>query len=1672
MSAVDERVVKMRFDNATFKQEAANTQKALDNVNRAVDNSGKSKGLLNLGAQMDGVAVKASAMQVVAVTALGTIVNKAVDAGLRIAKSLTLDPLKQGFDEYELKMKSIQTILANTKGESLKTVSAALNDLNQYSDKTIYNFANMTENIGKMTTAGISLKDATATVKGFSNMAALAGGDANAAAGAMEQFAQGLQAGSIKAIDWMSLSNRGLGSQALQKAFYETAKAAGTLTDLPVGQTYEQWIKASGGFRGSLESGWLTTEVATDALKIMTGDVQSVQALMKQGFSRKTAKDMIEIANNALESATKVRTFSAFMGTLKEQVGSGFAQVFEQLIGNFNQATNLFSRMSAATGKTLGNIFNYITKVAQGWREMGGRAAILKTIKNILAPIGAILEVIAEAWTAAFGQREAGSGLASLSKGLRNITKPLQLLADLIRGSIGPITFVFRLFKIGSEIVKELAGFIGDLFEKLLGIVNLNVGGAGGGFLDFVKDLAKQIGDAVKKVSDLLDKGKSLKEAFGKVKFDFPDMPDFSLPSLPSLPSGNIGGGIDGDLPTGKFALMTAGIKGLTTQMGIFEGTSFDTSNITDGADSATSSLDKTQDKAASLGDKLGPFFSGLKDKIASFVDGMTFDDLMASFNLAVLSTFVISLARFFNTMSKSFEGFIGTGEAINGILDDVGNALKSFQTSARAKLILNIGIAIGILAASLWLLSTIPADKLAFALGALTGIAIILKVTMGALSDTIEKLDGKGINLKMLALGGSMVLFSISVLILASAMKKLSNVDWDGVAKAGIAMFGLVKAMEGLAAIKAEGILRTAFALVVVSAGLLLFAEAVEKFAGLDLDTFAEGMLYAATSLGALVFLLKGFQSSLGGAAAMVVVVGALWLLVDVIEKMASLSLATFGEGIGYIAASLLVLVLAMYGFQSSLAGAAALLVVTGALWVLVGVIEAFSNLDWGTFFKGLGMLAITLVTLTALMALMGVLSPLILAGAIAMGIFGAAIFLLGAGIALLAKGVAALILISGGVVAAISAFAVGAAIGIGVFLQTLALQAPIMKDSILKLMQTFFDGLVEGVPIIIDGIKRLWDAVMKELGGDKGGKGGGAKGAAMQATGKSWIEKLGDGVKKMIPDLVAKAVELGVKFLGELAKHAGEFGAKGALFVQNLLDGVASRIGGVVDAAVNLVVKFAEGLGNNLGKIVTAGIKLIGDFLHALAAGIRGASGVIGPGLADVLDAMKDVGVDLVKGLIEGVVSMTSEGLGAIGNLAGGMIDKAKDMFKIFSPSRVFKDIGKFVAQGLTQGIQDHAAAAIVAVASMVGGQIAVATEYISKFIQKLDQEALAATARATGLQKAAEAAAKAAEKTKKNKKDDQAAKALQRKADKATRRAERLEEQAEAAKERQERATQFEESSLIEKAKLRSEDAQNQMDDAKSAEFSAAAKLAEAQALREQAKKKGVSNKDAKKMRQQANELEKQARKQAQLADELIEKARLSARDALTYQKLAGDEAAALFQKQFDEEARADAEEEAYNKMTDAEKAVRRRQQAAELQAKANADLQKAKELAYTDLEAANELAQEAMDQADQARQYLVDAAALEEAVAQAAREGTGQSGQETGGTVVNLDPTTAASIAFGNYSDLFDAGVAAAAAGNTVEFNQYNSSPEALNPTDVYRHTNNQLAFAADKLQPAA
>lgn len=279
-TTVDERVVEMRFDNKQFEANVQTSLSTLDKLKRSLNLEGAAKGLenVNTAAQkcdmnpltnaVETVKVKFSTLEVMAVTALANITNSAVNAGRNIVSALTIDPIKTGFQEYETQINAVQTILANTssKGTTLDQVNNALDELNHYADMTIYNFTEMTRNIGTFTAAGVDLDTSVSAIKGIANLAAVSGSTSQQASTAMYQLSQALAAGTVKLQDWNSVVNAGMGGQVFQNALKETAKVHGIAID--------EMIKDEGSFRETLSKGWLTSDILTETLSKFTGGLK------------------------------------------------------------------------------------------------------------------------------------------------------------------------------------------------------------------------------------------------------------------------------------------------------------------------------------------------------------------------------------------------------------------------------------------------------------------------------------------------------------------------------------------------------------------------------------------------------------------------------------------------------------------------------------------------------------------------------------------------------------------------------------------------------------------------------------------------------------------------------------------------------------------------------------------------------------------------------------------------------------------------------------------------------------------------------------------------------------------------------------------------------------------------------------------------------------------------------------------------------------------------------------------------------------------------------------------------------------------------------------------------------------------------------------------------------
>ena len=380
-TTIDNRVVEMQFDNKNFESNVKTTLGTLDKLKQSLNLSGASKGLENvsaaakkcdlapMGSAVETVRYKFSALEVMAVTALANITNSAVNAGKRIASALTIAPIKSGLQEYETQINAVQTILANTqsKGTTIDQVNAALDELNHYADKTIYNFTEMTRNIGTFTAAGVGLEDSVASIKGIANLAAVAGSNSQKASMAMYQLSQALAAGRVSLMDWNSVVNAGMGGEVFQNALIRTSELLKTGA--------KEAIEAEGSFRESLtKHQWLTTEVLTETLKQISG-AYSEADLIAQGYTEEQAKDIVQLAKTAESAATDVKTFTQLMDTTKEALQSGWTQTWETIIGDFEEAKEVFSQLSAFFGNIIEDSAEFRNNflsgaLSSGWKQL------------------------------------------------------------------------------------------------------------------------------------------------------------------------------------------------------------------------------------------------------------------------------------------------------------------------------------------------------------------------------------------------------------------------------------------------------------------------------------------------------------------------------------------------------------------------------------------------------------------------------------------------------------------------------------------------------------------------------------------------------------------------------------------------------------------------------------------------------------------------------------------------------------------------------------------------------------------------------------------------------------------------------------------------------------------------------------------------------------------------------------------------------------------------------------------------------------------------------------------------------------------------------------------------------------------------------------------------------
>lgn len=1342
MSSIDERIVRMKFDNAQFSAGAASTMKQLDQLKAALRLEGAGQGLNEASAamgrfstsgaqeQVGTLSAKFSALQVAAITALSNIVNKAVNAGTQLAHSLTLEPIMAGFHEYETNLNSIQTILANTglKGaEGLQKVNDKLNDLNHYADQTIYNFSEMARNIGTFTAAGVTLDVATNAIKGIANLAAVSGSNAEQASAAMYQLSQALAAGKVTLEDWNSVVNAGMGGAVFQNALIETARVHGVAVD--------QFIKDEGSFRLSLQKGWLTSGILTETLSKFTGELTADQ-LKSMGYNQQQIAGILEMGKTAVDAATKVKTMTQLLDTLREAVGSGWAQTWAIVFGNFDEARTLFTDVSNTLGGMIQESAKARNELLQGWKDLGGRQALVDGISNAFHALLSFLIPIKEAFREIFPATTAKQ-LYDLTVRFRDFMQGLKLGSETADNLRRTFAGFFAILGIGWELLKAGVKFIFDLIGAFTS--------GSGGILKFTGN----IGDFLVQLHEAIKSG----DAFGKFFQGLGKILQVPINLLKNLAKllGKLFSGSDSSIDnvTDSFNRMTDAAtptqKVIGTLKSAWEG--------------FLKVLDKISEKLSQASKAFVSWAKGVGTAISGvFSGGLDFDAILGAINTGLFAGVVLLFKKFLAKI-KDFKADGGFLDGVKDAIDGLTGALKGMQNALNATALLTIAAAIAVLTLAIIGLSKIDAGGLTRA-----SIAIAVMFTqLGIAFKVFEKISTGGGALKVGVMSAGLILLAVAVDILASAVKKLSGMDWAELAKGltGLAVvLGVLVLASNALDTSTPGMVRAGAGMILLATAVRILVTSVTELGGMDWASLAKGLTGVAVLLGALALFTKfaeagkvGIVSGAGiillatalkilasavgdfdkfnweqlgrGMAAIAVGLGlitgamnllpagsvlkaigvtivsaALEIIADAVKKMSGLSWGEIAKGLTVMAASLLAISLAIGLLPpTSIVSATGILIVAAALEILADAMKKMGGMSWTEIAKSLVVLAGSLIIISAaLVVASGTLagSAAILIMAVALSMLAPVLVQLGAmswsdiaaGLAALA-GVFLVIGVAGLVLSPIVPIIAALAIAIGLLgIAMLAAGVGVLAFAVgLTILAAAGAGATAAVVALVKGLADALPYVALKIGealivfAQVIAKAGPAMLEAMTTV----LEAIIDAIVRLTPKILAMLNSLLFQFLDQMIISIPKMVDAGFRIASGILQGISQRLPDLIDKGADVIVAFIKGVTNSIPKITLAATMAVISFINSMTAQIRASSSALSNAGANLADA-------LIDGVIGGLGRLAGRAAAKAADVAKGMLNAALAALGIHSPSKEFYWMGTMMVLGTINSLGDN--------------------------------------------------------------------------------------------------------------------------------------------------------------------------------------------------------------------------------------------------------------------------------------------------------------------------------------------------------------------------------------------
>ena len=1282
---VDERVVSMQFDNKQFETNVATTMSTLDKLEAKLNFKGASKALdeldasaknvdlSHMGNAVESIEVKFSAMSVAAIAAINRIVNKAFDAGEKLIKSLSIDQITAGWTKYADKTTAVQTILAAT-GESMEYVNEQLSKMNWFTDETSFNFTDMTSNVGKFTSAGVDLDKAVLAMQGIATEAALSGQNAESASRAMYNFSQALGTGSVKVQDWMSIENANMATKEFKETIIETAKELGRVSETGeilsiTSSNYsgDEFVNFS-NFRSTLAAGWFDSDVLIKSLEKYGGFATKLQEITDATGT--TATEMLRYVREYESGTTDIGKISRITGVSVEEL-SGYMETLtskEYELGRkafqaaqeaktFQEAIDA-TKDAVSTGwmNTFEKIFGNYEEAKVIWTKLA------EDFYDIFASGGENRNALLDEWNEIYDGRTIL--IEGLSGAMDRLIDVIGLVKDAFAAVFPPvtarnlanITYEFRRLVESFNIFEKDGETLTETGRKMQNILR--------GFFS-IFDILKTA------ITSLWDAIKPLRNGVGGL-FDI----------LTDILS-------DAGEWLYTFSQRLKESEGLTT---IVNGISNALQKITDVIKNVFSGITSLSTKFEPLKNTLSSAKDAIVDFFKSFdlFQDLSFEKLVKN---GVLATLGLELAKLIKSLTGMTNGAGGFLKGMKSMFGELVDTISDFSSKVKMDEIKSIAVSIGILSVSLLILSSIEPEKMLSSVSAITilftELMVALKISEGFKSSGPKKMQS------------TMLALSVSLLLMASALKMISSIPIDSFQNAIIGITVLITELVAAESIlsnqkgknKASGFISLALALLVLSGALKVIGS-------MDLADIGKGLLGIGVSLGlflGFIKLLPDKKSIVGIGAGMILLSTAMLILSGALVAFGSMSLEAIGKGLLAMGGSLLIIAGAvkllpkdLLLIGAGLATVAASIVILSAGLAILGSMP-IENVGKSLLMLGGSLLEIVLasnmmkraiggaaaITIVAL-ALALLVPQLLLLGTMKAGNIAAALITLGGALAIVvAAGVAANaavpgLLALGGAVALLGVGVLTAGAGLALLataLSTFAVTGPagiailiLAIRSLIAIIPEFITALGEGFIMFMDVLTTNLESVITFLS------------SAVSAVLTALIQNIPLFVEFL--DLLVNTV------LAKLIEWTPTIVEAAFTMLLSFLGGMRDNIQEVVETAIDIVINFIEGIASKINDIVDAGFDLLEAFIEGIEHGINDR-------MPNLIQDFIGLGGELIAGIAKGLLGGVGKALSAIGSVCASILNKAKSIFDSHSPSKEFEKIGRWNDEGLAQGL-----------------------------------------------------------------------------------------------------------------------------------------------------------------------------------------------------------------------------------------------------------------------------------------------------------------------------------------------------------------------------------------------